>query len=92
MVKKLSPLAKLGINVSLGSGKQYLPWIDIRILVRLYDFILSNTQLKGIFNAVATEQITMNDFSKVLLKSFERKVSYPMLLLLSFVYSLAKWQ
>lgn len=77
MVKKLSPLAKLGINVSLGSGKQYLPWIDIRDLVRLYDFILSNTQLKGIFNAVATEQITMNDFSKVLLKSFGKKSFIP---------------
>ncbi len=77
MVKKLSPLAKLGINVSLGSGKQYLPWIDIRDLVRLYDFILSNTQLKGIFNAVATEQITMNDFSKVLLKSFGKKSFLP---------------
>ena len=77
MVKKLSPLAKLGINVSLGSGEQYLPWIDIRDLVKLYDFILSNTQLKGIFNGVATEQITMNDFSKVLLKSFGKKSFLP---------------
>lgn len=77
MVKKLSPLAQLGINVSLGSGEQYLPWIDIRDLVRLYDFFLSNPQLKGIFNAVATEQITMNDFSKVLLKSFGKKSFLP---------------
>ena len=77
MVKKLSPLAKLGINVSLGSGKQYLPWIDIRDLVRLYDFILSNTQLKGIFNAVATEQITMSDLSKALLQAFGKKSFLP---------------
>ena len=77
MVKKLSPLAKLGINVSLGSGKQYLPWIDIRDLVRLYYFILSNTQLKGIFNAVATEQITMSDLSKALLQAFGKKSFLP---------------
>jgi len=77
MVKKLSTLAKLGINVSLGSGKQYLPWIDIRDLVRLYDFILSNTQLKGIFNAVATEQITMSDLSKALLQAFGKKSFLP---------------
>lgn len=77
MVKKLSPLAKLGINVSLGSGKQYLPWIDIRDLVRLYDFILSNTQLKGIFNAVATEQITMSDLSKALLQAFGKTSFLP---------------
>ncbi|WP_286386451.1 TIGR01777 family oxidoreductase [Myroides odoratimimus] len=77
MVKKLSPLAQLGINVSLGSGEQYLPWIDIRDLLRLYDFFLSNPQLSGIYNAVATEQITMNDFSKVLLKSFGKKSFLP---------------
>ena len=77
MVKKLSPLAKLGINVSLGSGKQYLPWIDIRDLLRLYEFILSNAQLNGIYNAVATDQITMNNFSKALLKSFGKKSFLP---------------
>ena len=77
MVKKLSPLAKLGINVSLGSGKQYLPWIDIRDLVRLYDFFLSNAQLSGIYNAVATEQITMSDLSKALLQAFGKKSFLP---------------
>ena len=77
MVKKLSPLAKLGINVSLGSGKQYLPWINIRDLLRLYEFILSNAQLNGIYNAVATDQITMNNFSKALLKSFGKKSFLP---------------
>lgn len=77
MVQKLSPLANLGINVSLGSGKQYLPWIDIRDLVKLYNFILSNAQLNGIYNAVATEQMTMNDFSKALLKSFGKKSFLP---------------
>lgn len=77
MVQKLSPLANLGINVSLGSGKQYLPSIDIRDLVKLYNFILSNAQLNGIYNAVATEQMTMNDFSKALLKSFGKKSFLP---------------
>lgn len=57
--QKLSPSAKLGINVSLGSGKQYLPWIDIRDLVRLYEFILSNSKISGIYNTVSSEQITI---------------------------------
>lgn len=75
--QKLSPLAKLGINVSLGSGKQYLPWIDIRDLVRLYDFILSNSKISGIYNTVSSEHITMNDFSRTLLKSFNKKSIFP---------------
>lgn len=77
MVQKLTPLAKLGINVSLGSGKQYLPWIAIQDLVRLYDFILSNSKISGIYNTVSSEHITMNDFSKTLLKSFNKKNIFP---------------
>jgi hypothetical protein len=62
MLRKLAPMAKLGINVSLGSGRQYLPWIDIRDLVRLYEFIISNISVNGIYNAVASEPITMVSF------------------------------
>ena len=77
IVQKLAPLAKLGINVSLGSGKQYLPWIDIRDLVKLYEFILSNSKINGIFNVVSSENITMNEFSKTLLKSYEMRTILP---------------
>lgn len=77
MVQKLTPLAKLGINVSLGNGNQYLPWIAIQDLVRLYEFIISNSKINGIYNAVSNEHITMNDFSNALLKSFGRKNFLP---------------
>lgn len=42
MYQKLAPLAKRSINIALGNGKQFLPWIDIRDLVRLYEFILTH--------------------------------------------------
>lgn len=70
MYQKLAPLAKLGVNVSLGDGKQYLPWIDIRDLVSLYEFILQNDKIAGVFNVVSSQHITMNVFSKALLRSF----------------------
>ena len=75
--QKLSPLAKLGINTSLGNGKQYLPWIDVRDLVHIYDFMISKPELHGIYNAVSSEHITMNDFSKGLLESFGKKSFLP---------------
>jgi uncharacterized protein (TIGR01777 family) len=77
MIQKLAPLAKLGINVSLGSGKQYLPWIAMQDLVRLYEFIISNSQLNGAYNVVSEEQITMNNFAETLLKSFGKKNFLP---------------
>lgn len=75
--QKLAPLAKAGINTSLGKGRQYLPWIDIRDLVRLYEFILKKNEISGVFNAVSTEHITMNAFSKVLLQSFGKTSFLP---------------
>ena len=75
LYKKMLPLARMGINVSMGSGLQYLPWIDIRDLVRLYYFILTDHRMIGIYNAVATQHITMNDFSNYLLSS-QKKSSF----------------
>lgn len=77
MIKQLTPLAKSGINVSLGSGKQFIPWIDVRDLVRMYGFILSNSEVEGIYNAVASQHLTMNDFSESLLTSFGKKSYLP---------------
>lgn len=77
MLQKLIPLAKWGLNVSLGSGKQYLPWMDVRDLVAFYGFILSHPHVTGIYNAVASQHITMNYFSKKLLQSFGKKCFLP---------------
>lgn len=77
MYQKLAPLAKFRINTSLGTGMQYLPWMDIRDLLRLYNFILELNDFKGVFNAVASEHITMNEFSKSLLHSFGKNSILP---------------
>jgi uncharacterized protein len=77
LYRKMIPLAKIGINVSMGTGLQFLPWIDIRDLVRLYYFILTESGINGIFNAVATQHITMNDFAKYLLSSHNKSSFLP---------------
>ncbi|MFT4061276.1 MAG: TIGR01777 family oxidoreductase [Edaphocola sp.] len=74
---KMAPLAKCGINTALGNGKQYMPWIDIDDLIGMYIFFLENQSLGGVFNAVATEHISMNDFAKNLLYSFDRNTILP---------------
>lgn len=70
MYQQFEPLAKLRINISLGNGKQFLPWIDIRDVVRLYEFVLKTNGINGVFNVVSSEHITMNYFSNTLLQSF----------------------
>lgn len=67
--KKLLPLAKMGINTCVGSGHQYLPWIHLEDMARLYSHFLKTTELQGIYNTVASQHITMEEFSKELAKS-----------------------
>lgn len=77
MYQKLAPLAKLGINTALGTGSQFLPWMDIRDLIHLYGFILEHNNVNGVFNAIASEHITMNEFSKSLLHSVGKNSILP---------------
>lgn len=75
--QKMMSLARKGINPAVGSGKQYLPWIDVRDLVRLYAFVLENEKIKGVFNVVSSEQITMNEFAQKLSESIGKKSILP---------------
>lgn len=75
--QKMMSLARKGINPAVGNGKQYLPWIDVRDLVRLYAFVLENEKIKGVFNVVSSEQITMNEFAQKLSESIGKKSILP---------------
>jgi uncharacterized protein (TIGR01777 family) len=59
------------IITPLGSGKQYLPWIHIDDLCKMYiDTVEKNYD--GVYNAVAPEHHTSISFSKILAKSINR--------------------
>ena len=55
----------------LGSGKQYLPWIQIDDLCEMYLKVVENS-ITGIYNAVAPEHHTSYSFSKELAKSIQK--------------------
>ena len=64
--QKLQPLAKLGLNVALGSGNQYFPLVCINDLISVYNYILEHNEIDGVFNIVSNEHVTMNEFSEKL--------------------------
>lgn len=74
---KMASLARWGINTALGSGKQYFPFINLDDLMRMYCFFLEKEHLQGVFNAVDSQHITMNDFSKQLTDAFGKKNLLP---------------
>jgi len=62
---------RLPIISPLGSGKQYMPWIHIDDLCKMYIQAIESN-LIGVYNAVAPEHHTSTTFSKVLAKSIGR--------------------
>lgn len=69
---KLTMPLKFGISVPLGSGNQWLPWIHIDDLVRVFLYLLQHDELSGPFNAAAPNPVTNKQLMKLLAKDHHR--------------------
>ena len=58
MIQQLFPPFFMGLGGPMGNGQQYMPWIHIHDLVRLFEHALHSENLKGVLNGVAPQVIT----------------------------------
>ena len=63
---------KTPIITPLGNGLQYMPWIHIDDLCKIYIQAIENDLMKGAYNGVAPEHETNITFSKKLATAFKR--------------------
>lgn len=71
------PIFKLGIGGSVGSGNQYMSWIQIEDLAAMYVEALKNSSLEGPMNGTAPYPATNEEFSKALGKVLRRPTFMP---------------
>lgn len=64
------------VGAPLGSGKQFMSWIHLDDLTRMYLFALTQG-LDGVFNATAPNPVTNKDFTKMLAKRLHRPLILP---------------
>ncbi len=76
LAKMITPV-KVGLGASIGSGKQYMPWIHIDDLCEIYLKAIEENNMHGAFNAVAPEHKTNREFSETLTKVLKKKVWFP---------------
>ena len=69
---KMGPPFKLFVGGSLGSGKQWFPWIHLSDEVGLIKFLIENDKAEGSFNVTAPNPVTMEEFCKALGKVLHR--------------------
>jgi hypothetical protein len=74
--KMLLPF-KLGAGGPLGNGKQWMPWIHVTDLSRLYLHAATTAGIDGPMNAVAPEPVRNSEFTRVLAKQLHRPAFLP---------------
>lgn len=74
---KMTKPILMGIGSSLGSGKQYMPWIHLDDLCAVYTQLVEHQLPAGVYNGVAPESITNRDLTKLLAKVLHRPLWLP---------------
>lgn len=69
---------KLGLGGSIGSGQQYISWIDIADMVRAIEFLIENESAQGPVNLVSEHSVTNFEYTKALGKALKRPTIMPM--------------
>ncbi|SFQ74466.1 TIGR01777 family oxidoreductase [Hymenobacter arizonensis] len=68
---------KLGAGAALGSGKQYMSWIHLDDLCRLFMAMLDDETWGGTYNAVAPAPVTNLQFTETLAQVLHRRLVLP---------------
>lgn len=74
--KMITPF-KLGAGAPLGSGQQYVSWIHIDDLCRMYEASVEHETYEGVYNAVAPRPVTNEEFSKTIAKVLDKPFFLP---------------
>lgn len=74
---RLAQIVNMGIGSPVGSGKQYMPWIHLEDLCRLYIKAIDEEVYKGAINGVAPEHQTNKEFMKILAKVLKKPFWMP---------------
>ncbi|GAB4168514.1 MAG: TIGR01777 family oxidoreductase [Wenzhouxiangellaceae bacterium] len=72
LLARMLPAFRLGLGGRLGDGRQYMPWIHRRDLVRALIFVLDNDRLDGPFNMAAPHPVRNADFAAALARKLGR--------------------
>lgn len=65
---------KFFAGAPLGNGRQYLSWIHIMDLVRIFHFAVKNKKMHGIYNAVAPGPVTNKTITRIIASVLNRFV------------------
>ena len=72
LLKEMLLPFKLGLGATLGSGRQFMPWIHVDDWVELMAWLVSTNAAAGPFNLTAPNPVTNREFTKALARTIHR--------------------
>jgi uncharacterized protein (TIGR01777 family) len=75
---RMLPPFRAGVGGRIGSGKQWMSWIDLADAAGLIAFALANPKLHGPVNAVAPNAVTNAEFTRTLGEVLHRPTLFPL--------------
>ncbi|RYZ72241.1 MAG: DUF1731 domain-containing protein, partial [Proteobacteria bacterium] len=76
-MEKLLPLFVKGVAGNLGTGQQWMSWIHIEDISRLFAFAIEKDSAKGVLNGAAPEPVKNERFTKELARALGKSVFLP---------------
>ena len=76
LAKMLTPF-KLGAGGPLGNGRQWMPWVHVADLARLYVHAADHAEIDGPMNAVAPNPVRNSEFTRALGRQLHRPAFMP---------------
>lgn len=77
-LERLALPIKLGLGGKIGSGYQPFSWIHIEDLLRIFDYLHMEKQLRGAINCVAPDCVTQKQLVNSIAKQLHRPALFPM--------------
>ena len=68
---------KIGFGAGLGSGKQWVSWIYLSDVLKLYSFVIENELVNGVYNMVAPNPVNNNDLTLAIATALNKKIRLP---------------
>lgn len=68
---------RLGVGGRVGSGNQWVAWIDREDLLRMVEWVIANEAVRGVYNVTAPKPVTNREFTAVLARVLRRPAIMP---------------
>ena len=73
-VRKIAGSFKFGVNMIPGNGKQVLPWIGAKDLLRIFEYLLKTPGSTGTYNAVNPQSTSIKEVQKQIASNYQKRL------------------